>query len=268
MIRLLKLELLKARPAKFFWILLGIYGAILISIPIGVIGLGEKLSSLLPNEYQLSNMHLFFDFQDIWQNITFLLSYITYFFLNALIIIFVAREFSLKTARQNVIDGLSKSEFVWGKVIFITFLALMVSILVFLIALIFGLILSPSVPFDLMIDTLDFIPVYFLHVLQSLSFGMFLAVLIRRPGIAVVVSFGYYWFDLLASAIVKFPLGSPILGNMFPISSQLNLIPSPFLKFVLLKTETSPDPMSIAISLGWIVLQFAFCFWFVKKRNL
>ncbi|MEO0404721.1 MAG: hypothetical protein AAF193_07615, partial [Bacteroidota bacterium] len=254
--------------AKFFWILLGIYGAILVSIPVGVIGLGEKLASLLPREYQLSNMHLFFDFQDIWQNITFLLSYITYFFLNALIIIFVAREFSLKTARQNVIDGLSKSEFVWGKVIFVCFLALMVTILVFLIALISGAILSPSLPFHLMVETLDFIPVYFIHVLQSLSFGMFLAVLIRRPGIAVVVSFGYYWFDLLMSAIVKFPLDLPFLGSLFPVYSQLNLIPSPFLKFVMMKTETSPDPVSMLISIGWIIAHFAFCFWFVKKRNL
>ena len=268
MIRLLKLELLKAKPAKFFWVLFIIFAAILISIPFGVIGLGEKLVTFLPQDFKLDNINFFFDWQDIWQNITFSFQYVSYFFLNALVIIHVAREFSLKTARQNVIDGLSKSQFALSKIYFILFMALGLTILTTLLCLIFGAIFSPSMPIGMMFENVEFIFGYFIHLVQSMTFGMLLAVLIRRPGIAVVVSFGYYWFDLLASSIVTFPLKSPFLGSLFPVKSQFGIIDSPFLKFGLMKVNTDLNLNALAISIGWIALQCFVSHWLIKKRNL
>ncbi|MGB1032035.1 MAG: hypothetical protein ACPGWM_05450 [Flavobacteriales bacterium] len=268
MIRLLKLELLKARPAKFFWVLLILYGLILISIPFGVLGLGDWLVTFLPPEYNFENINLFFDWQDIWQNMTFLMQFSTYFFLNALVIIHVAREFSLKTARQNVIDGMSKAQFVWSKVYFIVFMALILTFLVFGLCALFAALESPSMPFDMMIENIHFIPAYFVHLLQSMSFAMLVAVLIRKPGIAVVVSFGYIWFDLLMSAFFRFEFNLPILGSMFPVYSQYSLIDSPFLKFFLSKVNTSIEPQALIISIGWIIANIALSHLIVSKRNL
>ena len=268
MIRLLKLELLKAKPAKFFWVLLVLYGLILFSIPLGVLGLGDWLATFLPQEYNFDNINFFFDWQDIWQNMTFLMQFSTYFFLNALVIIHVAREFSLKTARQNVIDGLSKAQFVWSKVYFILFMAFMLTLLVFGLCIIFATIESPALSFEMMIENIHFIPAYFVHLLQSMTFAMLLAVLIRKPGIAVVVSFGYIWFDLLLSAFFRFEFDLPLLGSMFPVYSQYSLIDSPFLKFILSEVNTSVEPGALMISIGWIIANVAISHRIVHKRNL
>ncbi|MDA0883272.1 MAG: hypothetical protein O2984_08160, partial [Bacteroidetes bacterium] len=143
MIRLIQLEWLKAKPARFFWVLLLLFMALMISVPISVQGLSDWIiKNFLPENLKLDNVNLFYDFQDIWQNFTFVFQYFTVF-LGALIIIHVAREFSLKTARQNIIDGLSKSEFVWSKVLFIAFIALIVTLFVAVLALIFGTLFSP-----------------------------------------------------------------------------------------------------------------------------
>src|SRR5690606_20889818 len=65
-----------------------------------------------------------FDFVDIWQNmawITFLFKYILAF----MVIISICQEFSLRTVRQNMIDGLSRKEYIVSKVGLVAVLSLL-----------------------------------------------------------------------------------------------------------------------------------------------
>ena len=72
MIRLIQLEWLKAKPARFFWVLLLLFMALMISVPISVQGLSDWIiKNFLPENLKLDNVNLFYDFQDIWQNFTF-----------------------------------------------------------------------------------------------------------------------------------------------------------------------------------------------------
>jgi len=268
MIRLIQLEWLKAKPARFFWVLLLLFMALMISVPISVQGLSDWIiKNFLPENLKLDNVNLFYDFQDIWQNFTFVFQYFTVF-LGTLIIIHVAREFSLKTARQNIIDGLSKSEFVWSKVLFIGFIALLVTLFVALLALIFGTLFSPPVGTSLMFENVHFLGAYFIHLVQDMLFAMFVAMLIRKPGIAVVVYLFYAWLESFAYLVIKHGLGWDLLAKLLPNAATKGLIHTPMYKYVLQPVQTFIAWEDLAISLGYIGVFITLSLWMMKKRDL
>jgi ABC-2 type transport system permease protein len=268
MIRLIQLEWLKAKPARFFWILLLIYMALLISVPISVQGLSDWIiRNFLPENLALDNVNLFYDFQDIWQNFTFVFQYFSVF-LGTLIIIHVAREFSLKTARQNIIDGLSKSEFVWSKVLFIAFIAALITLFVALLALLFGALFSPSVGTSLMFENVHFLGAYYLHLVQDMLFAMFIAMLVRRPGIAVVVYLFYAWLESFAHLVIKHALGWDLVAKLLPNTATKGMIHTPMYKYVLQPVQTYVAWEDLAISVGYIGIFIFLSMWMMKRRDL
>ena len=57
-----------------------------------------------------------------------------------LLIIITTNEYGYKTSRQNIIDGLSRHEFILTKLVMALIVAVMTTILVFICALLFGLL--------------------------------------------------------------------------------------------------------------------------------
>src|SRR5690554_1564066 len=130
MLRLVKLEFLKLKTNRAFWILLGIYFLALIVFAFS----GGIILKYLENDgvnYQgLSPVMLpIYDFEDIWQNLAWL-GYLFKIFPALLIIISITNEFQFKTHRQNIIDGLSRMEFFLSKLSFAIFLALLSAVVI------------------------------------------------------------------------------------------------------------------------------------------
>jgi len=120
--RLLKIEWLKSWPSRYFRVMLGIWLFAFVSIPVGVklflVYIESKGFSLddLPG-IEATDLPIF-DFVDIWQNLAYLYKGIS-IFMAILIIINITNELDYKTFRQNVIDGMSKTEFLGSKLLLI-----------------------------------------------------------------------------------------------------------------------------------------------------
>jgi hypothetical protein len=268
MMRLLHIELLKLRPARYFWILMGLFVVILIGIPIGTYALGSWIvDNIMPGESPLEDILPFYDFADIWQNFTFLYQYATVL-LSALVAINIAQEFSLSTARQQVIDGLSRSEFFKGKLYLLIAMAATVALLVAVIGFVFGFMYSPVTELSVVFANFEFVGAYFLHLLQDFLLAMFIAQLIRRTGIAVVVLIFYGWIESFVSALFRFAWDMPLVADLLPNTATKVLISNPFPKYALQKTITSVEPGDLAISLGYIAFWIVVNRWLFLRRDL
>lgn len=102
-------------------------------------------------------------------------------FLAIIVIFFVCNEFSNKTIRQNIINGLSRTEFILSKLYLILIFSLAATLLIFLTGLILGLIHSKDVDIgDIFSNRLQFILGYFIEVVTYLIFAYFIAFLLKR----------------------------------------------------------------------------------------
>jgi len=123
MIRLLKIEFKKIMTYKIFWILIGLYFLFLI---LGIL-MAEFMINSIVNDM---NRHLpipiphvtIYFFPWIWQNITYFATFrYVLIFPAIIIIILITTEFTYRTIRQNVINGLNKSEILISKLLLMTY---------------------------------------------------------------------------------------------------------------------------------------------------
>ncbi len=102
---------------KVFWILMGLYFLFLV---LGILMAGFTINNGIDNINKHSpipfpHITIYF-FPDIWQNITFFASIRFILILPAIvIIILITNEFTNKTIRQNIVNGMSRQEFLLSK---------------------------------------------------------------------------------------------------------------------------------------------------------
>ena len=104
-------------------------------------------------------------FPDIWQNITYVYTFLK-IFIAILVIISVSNEFTYKTIRQNVIDGMDRMEFLISKLTTILLLSLYSTLLVFLTGLLTGIIYTPNYDVSDIFTGIQFVPAYFLDLFK------------------------------------------------------------------------------------------------------
>ena len=96
-------EVLKARKRRAFWVVLGLF-----LVPL----VGETVDNV---RREFADPALSFSLPDAWIGILLYPANAGPFFLGVLMILLFAPEFRWRTARQNIIDGLSKDRFYAGK---------------------------------------------------------------------------------------------------------------------------------------------------------
>ena len=115
--RLLLTEWIKVKHYRPFWILTGLYFLSLLLIFAGgwlflvwLESQGADFKNIKPTMLPI------YDFYDIWHNFTYMASIVkvipAFIFL-----IMVTNEYSFKTLRQNIIDGMTRKEFLYSKIL-------------------------------------------------------------------------------------------------------------------------------------------------------
>jgi len=135
-LRLTGIEFYKIRHHKLSRFLFISYFILLSSIAL-IASIKFKLGNA---EIHLAEQGIF-NFPYIWHFNTWIADFLT-FFLAIIIVSMVTNEYSYRTVKQNLIDGLSKKEFVLSKFYFMVLLAFLATIFVFVISLVLGLIYS------------------------------------------------------------------------------------------------------------------------------
>lgn len=173
-------EVLKARKRLAFWVTMGLFV---------LINGGETVERV---REEMKNAEQVFSLPESWSEILLTPANMGPFFLALLMILLVAPEFQWRTARQNVIDGLSKERFYVGKVMVLAVLFALFYVLPLAIG-VAGAALSPGENGPDLVLSADFsyLTGYALSLLLLGSAALMLAVLVRSSGPAMGVLFAY-----------------------------------------------------------------------------
>ncbi len=205
-----------------------------------------------------------YHFPDVWQNLIWIAGFFK-FVLGVMVIISITNEFAYRTVRQNVIDGLSRWEFLKSKILTNAVLAATSTVLLFVIALITGLIYSPEVRFTELIDDIEFFPAYFLQLFGYLSFALLLGVFINRSGLTIIVLMVARGLELF---IIHKIVDVDMLTKFFPLESMESLITLPFQRYVFLEVLDHPLVLNVLIAAFWTVMFNYFAFLKLKKSDI
>lgn len=274
MIDAIKLEWLKIKNYRVFWILLGMYLFALTVIASGGVFFLEWLKSQGADFNGIDPTIVpIYDFPDIWQNMTYLGSYAK-IFLAFIVIISVNNDVTYNTLRQNIIDGISKKSYLLSKLMFIALLASISTLFLFINGLITGSIYSHVWEARFIFDELEFIIAYFLDIVVYCSLAFLLALVIKKAGFVIVLLFLYsMMFEPILSAILT---NAPFFRDtfwselvaFFPVQSLNNLITVPFGRYVFMEIQDYIPFKTLVIALGWLVIYLWSVITILKRRDL
>jgi ABC-type transport system involved in multi-copper enzyme maturation permease subunit len=214
-----------------------------------------------------------YDFPDIWQNTTYLGSFLKVF-LAFIVIISVNNDVSYNTMRQNIIDGISKWEFLSSKLLLILFLGLVSSLFLFMAGLVNGSIYSHVMGAEYIFDELEFFAAYFYDIVVYCSLAFLLVLLIKKSGF-VIIALALYtlMFEPILTTILvnaTFTQGTiwPHIAEFFPIRALNEMIPIPYPKYIFREIVDNVPWRPVAISTGWFVLYLSAIMFILKRRDL
>jgi len=265
MLRLLRIEFRKLKSSNSFYIFSFFYFLSLAGFAWFMGSFGIDLDKIKMNLGDLG----IFNFPNIWQNITYVASFFKIIFA-IIFVTFITNEYQYRTLRQNLIDGLSKKEFIASKTLMMTVLAAISTIFVFLIIMIIGLTQSSFLEFDVIIMRSSFIFAYFVKLIAFFSFIMLIAFFVKKTGFSMATLFIWWIFEL----VLKFKYLPEGWDIYLPLESMSNLIHEPFSKITnadqLLGNTTFNfvDPVNVVISLAYTTLFIYLSYIIVKNRDL
>lgn len=278
MFRLLSIEIHKLINSKASKILILTYFALLMSIAL----IATIKFDIGPVQFHLAEQGIF-NFPFIWHFNTFIAAFFK-FFLLLVIVSMMANEYSNKTLKQNLIDGLSKKEFVLSKFYTVLLFALISTVFVFFVSLVLGLIYSDFNEFSIIFSDLEYLLAFFVKLLGFFSFGLFLGMLIKRSAFAVGAMLIWFFAELIGYNVMKWNIfrGTDIADTIFqfaPLNSMWNLIDEPFSRLSAVRTianQIGEDLTSdyavhwyeIGIVLGWTFLFTYGSYYLLKIRDL
>ena len=274
MIRVLKLEWLKIRNYRVFWILTIMYLLALVIIASGGMFLLEWLKSE-GADFQGINPTIvpIYDFPDIWQNTAYLATFVKVF-LAFIVIISVNNDVTYNTMRQNVIDGISKKEYIFSKLSFIVAMAAISTLFLFILGFINGSIYSHVWGASFIFDEMEFLAVFFYEVIIYCTLAFLLSLIIKKAGFVIVALFLFtFMFEpIITTIMINAPVFAegmaPEIAQFFPIKSINNLISVPFGRYVFMEIEDNISIKALSIATGWFAFYLSSIFYILNKRDL
>ncbi|MGE6353663.1 ABC transporter permease [Flavobacterium sp. NPDC079362] len=224
-----------------------------------------------------------FNFPFIWHFTTYFAAVLK-FFLAIVIVSMMANEYSYGTLKQNLIDGLSKKEFIISKFLTVVLFSLVSTVFVFIMSLILGLCFSSYNEFGIIFSDLDYLLAFFVKLLGFFSFCLFLGILVKRSAFALGFLLVWVFIESIIKGLLVFKIfpnsntGSYIT-QFLPLEAMSNLIVEPISRLQLIKTigtqmgventkDYSVHYFSILIVLVWTFLFIYFSYKLLKNRDL
>lgn len=224
-----------------------------------------------------------FNFPFIWHFNTYIAA-ILKFFLAIVIVSMMANEYSYGTLKQNLIDGMSKKEFVLSKFLTVVLFAFVSTFFVFIMSLILGYSFSSYTELSIVFSDIYYLLAYFVKLVGFFSFCLFLGVFVKRSAFAIGFLFVWNIIEGIANGILTFKVfpksnTAEQITQFFPLESMSNLIVEPITRLSVIKNiqtavgDTNVKDYSVHFSSIFIVLVWTTLFIFlsykiIKKRDL
>lgn len=229
--KLITIELKKIQTYRTFWIIIGLY---FVFLALGIIMAEFMVNAMVDDVNKRMPIPLphavLFNFPDIWQNLTFFAS-IRYvlIFPAIVVIILTTNEFSYKTVRQNIVNGMSRNEFIFAKLQIVFLLALVITIILTLVMFILGLSHSDSQSLSMMFDKFSFVIGFFIQMLTFLCFAFFVGFILRHTGLAIAI---FTLYVLIIEPVIYFVFRAPFMWEntvytYLPVNSVIRIVEYP-----------------------------------------
>ena len=272
MIRLLNIELKKIITYRMFWVMAGMYLLALFFLFYGFPSLIDyfTLKSNSPEIKLLKNF--LYNFPDIWQNLSWIAS--LRFFVKVIpgiiVIMLVTNEYTYGTIRQNIINGLSREEFLATKVLVSFFFSLFSATFILIAGFVLGFSFSSVTTVQAIFAKMPFLAGYLVEIFVFLLFSMMIGLLVKKTSFSLSLLIVYPIVEI----IVQQKLNESI-HPFLPMNAMNHILRTPntsLIQFkspdfnVDLQTHLFTQDFLVAVAYG---LLFIFISYLVlKKRDL
>ena len=260
--KLLAIEWMKVKSYRTFWVLFVLFIVSMLGINYiywyikqQLIGSGDMGSAAVGNM-------LFgdFSFPAVFKTVSGVSSWLLYF-PGFMVIFHTTNEYTFKTHRQNIIDGLQRSEFVKAKLGFAFLLALICTALIFLTSIFFGLITQGG--YGITMEGLAYIGYFFVQSSVYILFAFMLSILVRKSALAVGIYFIYgILLDFLLSLWISKITGSSVGFYILPLQVSDTMNPNEVADKVSMFLGSTKPMIALGISVAWIIF---YC-WFPTRK--
>ena len=233
-------------------------------------------------KFHLAEMGIF-NFPFIWHFNTYIAAVLK-LFLAIVIVSMMANEYSYGTLKQNLIDGMSKKEFIQSKFITVVLFATVSTIFVFIMSLILGLSYSSYTELGIIFSNLEYLLAYFVKLVGFFSFCLFLGILVKRSAFALGFLLVWNIIEGVINGVLSFKVfpksdTASSITQFLPLQSMSNLIVEPFSRLSVVKNlgtqigidnikEYNVTALSIIIVLFWTVIFNFLSYRLLKNRDL
>ncbi|WP_339628064.1 ABC transporter permease [uncultured Maribacter sp.] len=277
MIRLLHIEFIKLWNNRASKVLIISYFTLLTSIAL----FAAIKFDIGPIQFHLADQGIF-NFPYIWHFNTFITAFFK-LFLAIVIVSMMSNEYSNKTIKQNLIDGLSKKEFILSKFLTVISFSLISTLFVFVVSLILGLAYSDYNEISIILSDLEFLVAFFVKLTGFFSFCLFLGVLVKRSAFALGFLILWQVFEGIVRGLIRWKLfdgeTTDAIMGFFPLQAMFNLIKEPFSRLGAVQSVVNQmgEELSLDYAIHWyeilIVMIWTTIFIYgsyaiLKKRDL
>src|SRR5690606_32527860 len=276
MYRLLSIELHKLKYSRSSKILIITYFVLLTSIAL----VAAIKFDIGPIQFHLAEMGIF-NFPYIWHFNSYV-SALFKLFLAIVIVSMMSNEYSNKTLKQNLIDGLSKKEFILSKFYTVILLSGVSTLFLFIVSLILGLIFSSYTELGIIFSDLEYLLAFFIKLVGFFSFCLFLGILVKRSAFALGFLFVWQFIEGIVYGLLQWNTNSDIASGIvqfFPLNAMSNLIKEPFTRLSAVQSVANQIGekfnfdyaihwYEIAIVMGWTAVFIYLSYYLLKKRDL
>jgi ABC-type transport system involved in multi-copper enzyme maturation permease subunit len=235
-----------------------------------------------PIKFHLAEQGIF-NFPYIWHFNGYIAAWFK-IFLAVVIVSMMANEYSNKTIKQNLIDGLSKREFILSKFLTVIMFSLISTVFIFIVSLILGLIFSDYTEFSIIFSDLEFLLAFFIKLVGFFSFCLFLGILVKRSAFALGFLFIWFIVESITYGLLRWEFKNTqeiadSIAQFFPLQAMGNLINQPFTRLGAVKSvaaqvgeeftfDYAVHWYEVAIVLGWTAIFIYLSYALLKKRDL
>ena len=223
-----------------------------------------------------------FNFPFIWHFNTYIAVWFK-LFLAIIIVSMMANEYSYGTLKQNLIDGMSKKEFILSKFLVVLLFSLASTLFIFIMSLTLGFIFSSFTEIGIVFSDLEYLTAYFVNLVGFFSICLFFGILVKRSAFAL----GFLLILYFTEGIIHLLLNWLILDNdkvneiiaFLPLQSISNLLVEPFTRLSIIKnigTQIGVENIkdynvhfsNVIIVLVWTAIFMFLSYKIIKKRDL
>ncbi|NER10742.1 ABC-type transport system involved in multi-copper enzyme maturation, permease component [Muriicola jejuensis] len=275
--RLLQIEFIKLWNNRSSRILIISYFVLLTSIAL----VAAIKFDIGPIQFHLADQGIF-NFPYIWHFNTFVTAFFK-LFLAIVIVSMMSNEYSNKTIKQNLIDGLSKKEFILSKFLTVISFALISTLFVFVVSMILGLIYSDYDELSIIFSDLEFLLAYFVKLVGFFSFCLFLGILVKRSAFALGFLILWQVFEGFVRGMIRWKLfdsqTTDTVMGFFPLNSMYNLVKEPFTRLNAVQSVANQIGERVSLNyhvhwyevvivLIWTSVFISLSYLLLKKRDL